>query len=230
VSGIGVFLLAALQITMLDIVLCGDNIGVIALAIRNLDEKQKKLVSFIGVSGAIGLRIIFASIVTLILKVEWLPIKLVGGLLLVKITWDLISMKGENEEEGEVKSSSSFWKAVVTIIIADVSMSLDNVLAIGGAANGNIGLIAFGIALNMPIIFFGSQFVSDLMNRYKIVIYVGGAILIHTALAMIIDDNLVAPYVSSFVAVVFPWSIALLTLVYGFFRVKKLDEGTSGAD
>jgi len=223
-DNIVVFILAALQITLLDIVLSGDNVGVIALAIRNLDPKQAKLASIVGVSGAIGLRILFASIVTLIMSIEWLPIKLVGGLLLLKITWDLINQKDEDEsQECHVKSSGNFWKAVSSIIIADVSMSLDNVLAIGGAAHGHIGLIAFGIILNIPIIFFGSQYVAILMRKYKITIYIGGAVLMHTALAMILEDKLIMPHISLVFATVFPWVFAALTLVYGIYKIKKLD-------
>lgn len=215
------FLLAALQITLLDIVLSGDNVGVIALAIRNLDPKQARKASIIGVSGAIALRIFFASIVTVIMKVEWLPIKLVGGLLLLKITWDLINQKDEAEEDHNVKTSGSLSKAVFTIIIADISMSLDNVLAIGGTADGHIGLIVFGIALNIPIIFFGSQYVANLMKKYKIIIYIGGAILMHTSLAMILEDKLIAGYVSHIAAIVVPWALAVATLGYGFYKTHK---------
>lgn len=217
-----VFILAALQITMLDIVLSGDNVGVIALAIRNLNPKDAKLASIVGVSGAIGLRIFFASIVTVIMTVEWLPIKLVGGLLLLKITWDLCKDDCEEGEECHVKSFGNFWKAVSSIIIADVSMSLDNVLAIGGAAHGQIGLIAFGILLNIPIIFFGSQYVATLMKKYRITIYIGAAILVHTAIAMILEDRLIAHYFNHLFAVIFPWTIAVLTLMYGFYKTKML--------
>jgi len=217
------FILAALQITMLDIVLSGDNVGVIALAIRNLDPKQAKMVSIIGFSGAIGLRIIFASIVTIIMKIEWLPIRLVGGLLLLKITFDLIKQADDcEEEECKVKSSGTFWKAVGSIIIADVSMSLDNVLAIGGAADGNTALIVTGILLNIPIIFFGSQYVAVLMRKFKIVVYIGGAILMHTALGMILEDKLIVPYVNHILAVILPIVLAAIIMIYGIIKTRKV--------
>ena len=211
-----------LQIALLNIVLSGDNVGVIALAIRNLDPKQAKKISMIGISAAVILRILFASILTLIMDIEWLPIKLVGGILLLKITWDLINEGDCSEENGCFKSESSFWKAVVTIILADLSMSLDNVLAIAGAANGSVGLIAFGIILNIPIIFFGSQYVADLMKRHKITIYIGGAILMHTALSMILDDRLLVPYVSPQIAIITSWLLAIIVLAYGFHKVKQI--------
>lgn len=225
-EGIVAFVLAALQITLLDIVLSGDNVGVIALAIRNLNPKEAKVASIVGVSGAIGLRILFASIVTVIMTLEWLPIKLVGGLLLLKITWDLIKHGHEDEkaEEGTaVKSGGNFWKAVVSIVIADISMSLDNVLAIAGSADGHIALIAFGIALNIPIIFFGSQFVAALMKKHKITIFIGGAILVHTALDMIMEDKLIMPHLNHLFAVIFPWAVAVLTVVYGIYRIKRME-------
>jgi len=219
------FLVGALQITLLDLVLAGDNIGVIALATKNLPKDMAKRASIIGVFAAIGLRILFASLVTYIMMIEWLPIKLIGGILLVKITWDFIKPQKEeqiNEEEPEVKTSNRFWAAVGSIIIADISMSLDNVLAIGGAAHGHIGLIVFGLLLNIPIIFLGSQFVADLMKKHAIVIYIGGAILAHTAFGMILEDKLLVPYIPHIIGIIVPLIIAGITLLYGVYAIKKL--------
>lgn len=215
-----IFITSGLQITLLDIVLSGDNVGVIALAVRRLDKKQAKLASIIGITGAIALRIFFASIVTIIMTVEWLPIKLVGGLLLLVITWNLIKDDngGEEGEESKIKAGNSFMMAVGSIILADASMSLDNVLAIGGTANGHVGLIVFGIALNIPIIFFGSQLVANLMERYKIIVYLGGAVLIRTATAMIIDDRLINGHVNHNLAVILPWACAVAVMVYGTIK------------
>jgi YjbE family integral membrane protein len=217
------FVTAALQIALLDIVLSGDNVGVIALAIRNLPEQDAKKATVIGIVGAIGCRIFFASILTTIMGIEWLPIRLIGGLLLVKITWDLVNNCGGEEEVHLATNgvSNGLWKAVSSIILADISMSLDNVLAIGGAANGNVLLITFGIALNLPLLFFGSKYVAELMNKYKIVIYIGAGILIHTALAMIVEDQIIAPYVPHILAKVAPWTVALLILGYGFHLVGR---------
>lgn len=215
------YIMPILQISLLDIVLSGDNVGVIALAIRNIDPKKAKIVSMIGITGAIFIRIFFASILTVVMGIGWLPIKLVGGLLLLKITWDLINEDSEGEDaEGNVRSAKTFWRAVFSIILADISMGLDNVLAIAGAANGNVPLIAFGVILNIPVIFFGSQFVADLMKKYKITIYIGGAILMHTALSMILEDNLINPYVNNTVALILSWSLAVAVLLYGCYKVK----------
>lgn len=225
-DNLAAFIIGALQITLLDLTLCGDNIGVIALATRNLADKFAKKASFFGIMGAILLRIIFACAITLILNIQWIPIKLLGGLLLVKITWDFIKPQEEALHRGEVDSASRFWDAVKVIIIADISMSLDNVLAIAGAANGNVLLIIFGILLNVPIIFFGSQFVANLMKKHPIVIYVGGAILAHTSFNMILEDNLTKRFLvlpQSF-NVIFPLIMAILVLLYGFIYLKFMQK------
>lgn len=260
------FITAALQITLLDIVLSGDNVGLIALAIRNLPKEQAKLASLAGVTGAIVFRILFASIFTTLITIQWIPLKLIGGLLLLKITWDLVKSERQQDqpdedeekrprnvpeqptvpdlsdgqpgaaatadsstEEGPAGTlkNPGFLKAVSTIILADLSMSLDNVLAVGGAANGNIGLIAFGIALNLPLLFFGSQYVAGLMNKHRIIIYFGAAVLMHTSLAMILADNLLLPYIPRLVGVILPWIPALGVLIRGYriTRKKPVSEG-----
>ena len=214
-------LLGILEITMLDLVLCGDNIGIIALATRNLPKKSAKLAGLIGISGAILLRIYFAACISVFLKVKWFPIRLIGGVILMKVTWDLIKSNHE-EEEYHVNNSQKFWDAVIAVIIADISMSLDNVLAIAGAADGNMFLITFGILLNIPIIFFGSQFVLKLMKKNPMVIYIGGAILAFTSVRMILEDNLFKHYINvpHNAAKLLPLALALLTIMYGLNRTE----------
>ena len=217
-----IFIVGILKITILDLTLSGDNIGIIALATKNLSPKYAKKASLIGISGAIGLRVIFACLITLIMNIQWLPIKLVGGLILVKITWDFIRPECQGED-CNIKKVDRFWSAVAIIIIADISMSLDNVLAIASAADGNVLLIVFGILINIPIIFFGSQFVSNLMKRHPIVIYIGGAILAHTSFKMILEDNLTINYLglAPIVSLIIPWIFAIGILVYGHSAIKK---------
>jgi YjbE family integral membrane protein len=212
-----------LQITMLDLVLSADNIGVIALATKNLPEDYAKKASVFGIMGAVGLRIFFASIITYIMMIQWLPIKLIGGILLVKITWDLIKPQQE-EEESSVKTANKFWGAVASIIIADVSMSLDNVLAIAGTANGSILLIVLGIAINIPILFFGSRIVGNLMRKYGIVVYIGAAILAHTSIKMILEDRLLAAFASHRISLMTSWTAAAITLLYGIYQINKANK------
>ncbi|WP_163192387.1 TerC family protein [Clostridium thermarum] len=215
-------ILGILEITMLDLVLCGDNIGIIALVTKNLPKKSAKLASFIGITGAIILRIYFAACISVFLKVKWIPLRLVGGIILAKVTWDLIKSDHEDEEY-HGKENKKFWDAVFSVIIADISMSLDNVLAITGAADGNMLLITFGILLNIPIIFFGSQFVVKLMKKNPMVIYIGGAILAFTSVRMIVEDALFKHYITlgNNVDKILPWNAALITLIYGYDRAKK---------
>lgn len=218
------FVIGALQIAVLDLTLCADNIGVIALATKNLPAEYSRKATIYGISGAVSLRILFSCFMTLLLSISSVPIKLIGGLLLIKITWDFIKPCDDEEECINVKQTNKFWEAVGVIIIADVSMSLDNVLAIAGAADGRLMLIVFGIALNIPVLFFGSQYVSSLMKKYKITIYIGGAVLAHTALKMIFEDSIIYSRTPHLLGIVIPWLIAVATLIYGIYTVKKSKE------
>ena len=218
------FILGALKITLLDLTLSGDNVGIIALATKNLPDKYAKRATFIGIAVAVSLIIFFASCITSIMAIQWLPIKLLGGLLLVKITWEFVFGQGKEEEEkSETKVTNMFWEAVFLIILADISMSLDNVLAIASAANGHIPLIIFGVALNIPIIAFGSQYVAKLMKKHAIVVYIGGAVLAHTSIKMIFEDPFVdrfLPIVTGPIGEIIPWALAVAVLGYGFYFIK----------
>ena len=223
------FILGALKITLLDLTLSGDNVGIIALATKNLPEKYAKRATFIGIAVAVSLIITFASCITFVMSVQWLPIKLIGGLLLVKITWEFVFGQEEVEgEQGETKVANLFWEAVGLIILADISMSLDNVLAIASAAEGQIPLIIFGVSLNIPIIAFGSQYVARLMKKHAMVIYIGGAILAHTSIKMIFEDSYVErflPFVKGPFGLAVPWIMAVAVLGYGLYIVQKNKHG-----
>ncbi|MDT8717195.1 YjbE family putative metal transport protein [Clostridium sp. 19966] len=214
------FILEVLEIALLDLALCGDNVGVIALATRNLPKKYERLASLIGITGAILLRIYFAICVSFFLKIDKVPLKLFGGIILIKVTWDLI-VPDKKEKEKEVKESEKFWDAVLAVIIADISMSLDNVLAIAGAANGDMLLIMAGIALNIPIIFFGSQFVVNMMRKFPIVIYAGAAILAYTSINMITEDTLFMKYIKLPYAIdiFIPFIAGAMTILYGLYMI-----------
>lgn len=220
-DNLATFLSGALQITLLDIVLSGDNIGVIALATRELPKKHAKLASMIGVFTAVFLRILFACLITYILLIEWLPIKLVGGLLLIKITWNFIKPESKKIEKKQINPTGKYLTAISNIVIADITMSLDNVLAIAGAAQGHVLLIVFGLLLNIPIIFFGSQYVAKLMNRHPMIIYVGGAILAHTSFKMLLEDNLLHNYTSPMMINIISFGFALIVLLYGVYRTSR---------
>lgn len=205
-----------IKITLLDIVLSGDNIGIIALATKDLPKKLAKKASFIGVIFAIVLRIIFSCLITYILMIEKLPIKLFGGIVLIIITLDFIKPKGTN---GTIKPKNihSFWKAIYSIVFADLTMSIDNVLAIAGSANGNIFLIIFGLILNIPIIFLGSVYVANIMRKYPFIIYIGGAILAYTAFDMLLHDKIILSIIPEFFILYIPYAIAIIIIAYGYY-------------
>jgi YjbE family integral membrane protein len=181
------FWLSVLQIVWIDLLLSGDNAVVIALACRSLPEKQRKIGIWLGAGAAIGLRIVFALIVSYLMGLPFL--KVVGGLLLF---WIAIKLAvGEEGGHEEVESSDSLWRAVRTIAIADAVMSLDNVIAIAAASKGHPELFVFGLLLSIPLIIYGSQMIITLLTRYPILIWLGAALLGWIAGEMIVSDTAV---------------------------------------
>jgi YjbE family integral membrane protein len=185
----GAFWLAVGQIIMIDLLLGGDNAVVIALACRNLPEKQRKQGIIYGTICAIILRVIFISFALALLEIPYL--KIVGAVLLVWIGVQLLLPEGEAEHE--LHPSDKLWGAVRTVIMADVVMSLDNVLAIAGAAQGagqqhQLALVIFGILVSIPIIVWGSQLVMRLMERFPIIITLGAMLLGWIAGQMLYTD------------------------------------------
>jgi YjbE family integral membrane protein len=179
-----VFWTSLLQIIWIDLLLSGDNAVVIALAVRSLPEKQRKVGILLGAGAAVGLRILFAVVVTYLLAVPFL--KVVGALLLFWIAIKLA--KGEEEAHGDIAASDNLWKAVRTIAIADAVMSLDNVLAIAAAARGHFELFIFGLLLTIPLIVYGARLLSTVLERFPILIWLGAALLGWIAGEMLLGD------------------------------------------
>ncbi len=179
--------LPILQIIWIDILLSGDNAIVIALACRNLPPEQRRMGMLLGAGAAIGLRIIFALMITYLLGIPFL--KIVGGLLLLWIGIKLAT--GEDEAHEDVTGSDKLWGAVKTIAIADAVMSLDNVLAIAAASHGNVWLFIFGLLLSIPLIIFGAQLITSIIERFPIFIWLGAALLGWIAGEMIATDPVV---------------------------------------
>ncbi len=187
------FWTSLLQIIWIDLLLSGDNAVVIALAVRSLPEKQRKVGIWLGAGAAVGLRIIFAIVVTYLLAVPFL--KVVGALLLFWIAIKLA--KGEDEAHGEIEASDNLWKAVRTIAIADAVMSLDNVLAIAAAARGHFELFIFGLLLTIPLIIFGARLLSSVLERFPILIWLGAALLGWIAGEMLLSDMAVLQWMQT---------------------------------
>jgi YjbE family integral membrane protein len=191
----GAFWVAVGQIILIDILLGGDNAVVIALACRGLPAKQRKLGIIYGTAGAIVLRVILIAFALALLAIPYL--KLVGGLLLVWIGVKLL-MPQDDDDHGNIQSSDKLWGAVKTVIVADLVMSVDNVLAIAGAAESagqhQLFLVIFGLVVSIPIIVAGSQIVLKLMDRFPIIITLGGMLLGWIAGQMIYTDPGLKPY------------------------------------
>nr|WP_040395770.1 TerC family protein [Aromatoleum toluclasticum] len=188
----GTFWISVLQIIAIDILLGGDNAVVIALACRKLPEHQRNKGIAWGVVGAIALRIVLIFFALQLLALPFL--KVVGALLLLWIGVKL--MQPEDEDgHGNVEGSTHLLGAIKTIVVADAVMSLDNVIAVAGAAKGDLALVVFGIVVSIPIIVWGSKFVLKLMDRFPVVITLGAALLGWIAGGMLVGDVVVQPYV-----------------------------------
>jgi YjbE family integral membrane protein len=204
------FWVAVVQIIVVNILLSGDNAVVIALACRNLAPKQRRQGIFWGVLGAIALRIVLTFFAMSLLANPYL--KLVGGALLIWIGIKLIA----EEEDGahNVKASDRLLAAVWTIIVADVVMSLDNVMGVAAAARGSMPLIVFGLVISIPIVVLGSQIIMGLIKRFPVLIIAGGGLLGYIAGEMMVEDPAIAPWIAANAA-----EAAWLAPIVGLFVV-----------
>ena len=186
---------AVLQIIAIDIVLGGDNAIIIALACRNLPKHQRRAGILWGTAGAIILRVILVFFATSLM--EFLGLRLIGGILLIWIGVKLLTQIETNNLEGKINQSSNLLIAIRTIIVADFVMSLDNALAITAAAKGDIGLVVFGLLLSVPIIIMGSALILRLMERFPIIITAGAGLLGWLGGGLIISDKLFAEFTTT---------------------------------
>jgi YjbE family integral membrane protein len=181
---------AILQIILIDILLGGDNAVVIALACRNLPARQRRLGIFWGAAGAVALRVVL--IVFAVTLLRWPLLKLVGGLLLLWIGIKLIA-PANGHGTVDIQANDKLWAAVKTIIVADLVMSFDNVVAIAGVAEQadpahQVGLIVFGLLVSVPFIVYGSQIILRLLDRFPVIVLIGGALLGWIAGGLITGD------------------------------------------
>lgn len=178
------------SIILIDIVLSGDNAVVIGMAARSLSPRQRKRAILFGAAGAIGLRIVFTSMAAVLLLVPLL--RFVGGVVLVWIAWKLL--RQDAEDHSDVAEAKNMLEAIRIIVMADVIMSLDNILAVGAASHGNIALLLFGLVLSIGIIMFCSNIVAIMMNRFPLLVFAGGAILLWVAAEMMAKDTFVGGF------------------------------------
>ena len=182
------------QVFLLDLILSGDNAVVIALSCRSLPPRQLNQALLIGTGAAIGLRVLLTAVVSVLLKVPML--KLIGAMLLIVIGIRLL-IEEERGARASKQNSSGLWNAVTTVIIADVVMSLDNVVALAAVTQGDILFLTIGLVLSVLLLMFSSKLMIDLLQRYPILVPVAGALLGYIAGNIAVSDPAVADWVNT---------------------------------
>jgi len=177
------------QIVFIDLVLAGDNAIVIGMVASQFPIDQRKKIIFFGIGGAVILRIVFTLITAYLLQITGL--RLIGGILLLYISYKLYVdvVKNNSEDNKDIKvDNSNFLKAMTTIIIADVTMSLDNVLGVAGAAKDHYLLLIFGLALSIALMATAATLISDWITKYKWIAWLGLLAILAVAIDLIYTD------------------------------------------
>jgi YjbE family integral membrane protein len=208
---IGVELIESiLSIVAIDLVLSGDNAVVIAMATRRLEPAVRRRAILFGAGAAITLRVACTVLVAVLLGIPLL--QAVGGLLLLWIAYKLLLYREQAHAVGE---GGTLGEAVRTIILADAVMSLDNMLAVGGVAHGNLVLLLFGLGFSIPILIFASGLIAHILNRLPWLLYIGSAILAYTAAGMLLEDPLVQPHLPDTAAFAWVGTLVLIGVALG---------------
>lgn len=224
------FWLDVLKIIIIDLLLSGDNAVVIALACRSLPAAQRKQGIMYGVLGAIVLRIVLTFFAVTLLALPYL--KVAGAAMLLWIGVKLI-LPEEEHDASKVKANTHLWGAVRTILIADFIMSLDNVLGVAAAANGNIVLLAIGLLVSIPLVAWSSQLVLKLIDRFPFIIYLGGGLLGYVAGEMVVGDKTVAHLLARLPAVwhwLIPAIVALGVMLTGWLLALRQAAAAKAVD
>jgi YjbE family integral membrane protein len=225
--GQAAFWVALLKIMWINVLLSGDNAVVIAMACRGLPQRQRLWGMTLGAGVAVVLRIIFTGAVASLMLLPYL--KLVGGLALFYIAAKLLVP--EDPDEDEVEAVQHLWRAVRIVAIADIIMSLDNVIAIAAAAGGNMALLVLGLAISIPLIVVGAALIMALLDRYPIFVWAGAALLGWIVGEVIVTDPAVVPVLAHFVDATTTLNIQIkseaLDWDRGFVMVVNLVEPTA---
>lgn len=200
----------------IDIVLGGDNAIVIALACRNLPVDKRNKAILLGTGLAIIVRIALTIIAVYLLMIPFL--QLVGGLFLIYIAYNLLTEDGD--DVNKIRGGTTLFQAVRTIVVADLVMGFDNVLAVAGAAGGKIILVVAGLLISIPIIVWGSKIILKFMERFPIIIYIGAGILALTAGKMITHEERIQPFLEtySFSYYIIPLITIVFVLLAGLIK------------
>jgi len=198
-----------LAIVWIDLLLAGDNALVIALAVRSLPQRQRRIGSAFGAAAAVVLRVALTFVAARLLNIEYL--KLAGGLF---ILWIAVKVLVDVSEAPEVEPAPRrLLQAIWYIVFADITMSTDNVLAVAGASGGSFELIVFGLCVSIPFVVFSANLLADLMNRYPILIYLGAGILGRIAGEMILTDRFTARWLDPSQTAIYITEAALVIVI-----------------
>ncbi|MDD3473708.1 MAG: TerC family protein [Syntrophaceae bacterium] len=222
-SGFGLdldFLSRLLSIVIIDLILAGDNAVIIAMAVRSLPREQRRNGILLGSAAAVLLRVLVTFFVSQILQISFL--KLVGGALILGIAVKLF-VSGAPEDSSQ-KQATTIGQAIRIIVIADITMSVDNMLAVGGASGGSLFLLLFGLGLSIPLIIFTSNLLSTLMDKYPIIIYIGAAVLGKVGAEMILTDPAIVPLISlnNYAQYAVEFVTAVLVIVVGKLWIRLM--------
>ncbi|HTH44704.1 MAG TPA: TerC family protein [Oxalicibacterium sp.] len=203
---------ALLQIIIINVLLSGDNAVIIALACRSLEPKQQRNAFLIGTVAIVILMTALTAFAAVLMTIPY--VEMVGAVLLL---WIGIKLLLPEEENGDVNSSENFWSAVKTIIIADIVMSLDNVLGMAGAANGHMALLFVGMVITIPLILFGSAMLMKLMERFPIIVTIGAGLLGYVAGEMAVEDPALKGHLANahYLEIALPILGALIVVIVG---------------
>jgi YjbE family integral membrane protein len=204
------FWISVVQIIWINVLLSGDNAIVIALACRNLPQKQRLAGMVLGTAVALLLRLIFATIVSTLMLLPY--VKIAGGAALLWIAVKLLT-PNEGADNGN-SSSQSLWRAVQLVAVADVVMSLDNVIAVAAVADGSLALLMFGLGVSIPAIVAGANIIMAILNYFPLIIWAGAGLLGWIAGDVIASDPVIADYAASFGAAA-PAKIKLVCSIAG---------------
>ncbi len=203
---------AVIAIVLIDLALSGDNALLIGMAARRLPDAQRRRAIVLGGVLAVVLRIAAAAVVTFLLAIPYL--QLAGGVVLAVIAYRLVRPSAP-EGHGAVQPAGSLREAVMTILVADAAMSVENVLGVGGAAHGDLPLLAFGLVVSIPIVLFGSGIIARALDRAPGLIWLGALALVWTSADMILGDPALDPHIADHWAISAAGALLILGAVVG---------------
>ena len=204
---------AIIAIVLIDLALSGDNALLIGMAARRLPDAQRRRAIVLGGGLAVVLRIVAAAIVTFLLAIPYL--QLAGGIVLAIIAYRLVRPNAAPDGTS-VPPAGTLREAVMTILVADAAMSVENVLGVGGAAHGDLPLLAFGLVISIPIVLFGSGLIAAVLDRAPRLVWLGALALIWTSADMILGDPALDPHIADHWAISAAAALAILGVIVGF--------------